>query len=74
MAALDRIWCHRIQPDDNREQTTSAREVCDAERVVMDPTTQSIVGVKSETIQGANRKVNDFITRWVRSERIRFGE
>ena len=35
---------------------------------------QSIVGVQSETIQSANRKVNDFITRWVRSERIRFGE
>lgn len=61
-------------PDDNREQTTYAREVCDAEPVVMDPTTQSIIGVPSETIQGANRKVNDFITRWVRSERIRFGE
>ena len=61
-------------PDDNREQTTYAREVCDAEPVVMDPTTQSIIGVQSETIQDANRKVDDFIARWVRSERNRFGE
>jgi hypothetical protein len=55
-------------PEDNREQTTYAREVCDAEPIVMDTTTQSIVGVQSETIQGTNRKVDDFISRWVRSE------
>lgn len=61
-------------PIDNRETTTYAREVCDAEPVVMDPTTQSIVGVPSEMIQHANRKVDDFITRWVRSERHRSGE
>lgn len=61
-------------PNDNRKQTTYAHEVCDAEPVLMDPTTQSIIGVQSETIQGANRKVDDFITRWVRSERQRFGE
>ena len=61
-------------PIDNRQTTTYAREVCDAEPVLMDPTTQSIVGVPSETIQHANQKVNDFITRWVRSERHRSGE
>jgi pimeloyl-ACP methyl ester carboxylesterase len=62
-------------PVNNRQTTTYAREVCDAEPVIMDPTTQSIVGVPSETIQHANRKVNDFITRWVRkSERNQTGE
>ena len=61
-------------PIDNRQTTTYAREVCDAEPVVMDPTTQSIVGVPSETIQHANHKVDDFIRRWVRSERHRSGE
>ncbi len=62
-------------PIDNRQTTTYAREVCDAEPIVMDPTTQSIIGVPSETIQHANHKVNDFITRWVRrSERRQSGE
>lgn len=60
-------------PVDNRQTTTYAREVCDAEPVVMDPTTQSITGVQSETIQHANRKVDDFIRRWVRSGRHRSG-
>ena len=61
-------------PNDNRKQTTYAREVCDAEPVLMDPTTQSIIAVQSETIQAANRKVDDFITQWVKRERHRFGE
>lgn len=61
-------------PIDNGQTTTYAREVCDAEPVLMDPTTQSIVGVPSKTIQHANRKVDDFITRWVKRERHRFGE
>jgi pimeloyl-ACP methyl ester carboxylesterase len=61
-------------PVDNRQTTTYAREVCDAESVLMDPMTQSIVGVPSETIQHANRKVDDFIARWVRSERYRSGK
>jgi len=61
-------------PIDNKQTTTYAREVCAAEPVVMDPTTQSIVGVPSETIQHANHKVDDFIRRWVRSERHRSGE
>ena len=60
-------------PIDNRHTTTYAREVCDAESVLMDPATQSIVGVPSETIQHANRKVDDFIARWVRRERHRSG-
>jgi hypothetical protein len=59
---------------DNTRTTTYEREVCDAEPVLMDPMTQSIVGVPSKTIQDANRKVDDFITRWVRGERHRFGE
>jgi hypothetical protein len=58
-------------PSDNTQTTTYAREVCDAESVLMDPATQSIVGVPSVTIQDANRKVDDFIARWVRSERHR---
>lgn len=61
-------------PIDNRQTTTYAREVCDAESVLMDPATQSIVGVPSETIQHANRRVDDFIARWVRSERHRSGK
>lgn len=55
-------------PIDNRETTTYASEVCNTESVLMDPVTQSIVGVPSETILHANRKVDDFIARWVRSE------
>ena len=58
-------------PVNNRQTTTYARQVCDAESVLMDPATQSIVGVPSETIQHANRKVDDFIAGWVRSERHR---
>jgi hypothetical protein len=33
---------------DNTQTTTYAREVCNAEPVIMDPITQSIVGVPSE--------------------------
>lgn len=55
-------------PDDNTQTTTYEREVCKAEPVLMDPTTQSIVSVPSQTIQHANRKVDDFIARWVKRE------
>ena len=55
-------------PIDNRKTTTYAREVCDAEPVLMDPTTQSILGVPSKTIQRANRAVDEFIWRWVMHE------
>jgi pimeloyl-ACP methyl ester carboxylesterase len=61
-------------PNDNRKQTTYARELCDAKPVLMDPTTQSIVSVPSKTIQQTNRKVDAFITQWVKRERHRFGE
>jgi hypothetical protein len=61
-------------PIDNKQTTTYEREVCDAEPVLMDPGSQSIVGVPSRRIQHANRKVDDFITRWVKRERHRFGE
>lgn len=52
---------------DNTQTTTYAREVCGAEPVLMDPVTQSIVGVPSETIQRANQKVDEFLARWIRS-------
>jgi hypothetical protein len=55
-------------PNDNRKQTTYEREICEAEPVLMDPTTQSIIGVPSETIKAADRKVDDSITRWGRGE------
>ena len=58
-------------PIDNRQTTTYAREVCNAEPVVMDPMTQSIVDVPSARIRHANQKVDDFIQRWARSERLR---
>ena len=61
-------------PIDNRQTTTYARAVCNAEPIVMDPTTQSIVSAPSETIQRANQKVDDFIRRWVRSEQHRSGK
>jgi hypothetical protein len=53
---------------DNTQTTTYAREVCNAEPIIMDPITQSIVGVPSERIRKANHKVDNFIGRWVRSE------
>src|SRR6185503_17435812 len=56
-------------PSDNTQTTTYAREVCNAEPVLMDPMTQSIVDVQSERIREANEKVDNFILRWVHSER-----
>src|SRR6185369_14767177 len=53
---------------DNTQTTTYAREVCNAEPIIMDPITQSIVGVPSERIRKANHKVDNFISGWVRSE------
>jgi len=61
-------------PTDNTRTTTYAREVCNAEPVVMDPASQSIVGVPSQTIQRANRRVDEFIRRWVMRERHRPAE
>ena len=61
-------------PLDNRQTTTYAREICEAESVLMDPATRSIVGVPSETIQHANRTVDEFIARWIRSESHRSGK
>lgn len=51
-------------PTNNRHLTSYAREVCDSERVVMDPDTQSIIDVPSKKIQKANRKVDRFIENW----------
>jgi pimeloyl-ACP methyl ester carboxylesterase len=61
-------------PVDNTQTTTYEREVCDAEPVLMDPTTQSILSVPSKAIQHANQKVDAFITDWVKRERRRAGE
>lgn len=54
----------------NDRITTYAEQVCDSERVVMDPTTQSIVDVPSKDIQKANREVDRTIGKsieWQRS-------
>jgi hypothetical protein len=52
-------------PTNNRHLISYAREVCDSERVVMDPDTQSIIEVPSTKIQKANRKVDRFIESWI---------
>jgi len=59
----------KAPPSDNRRTTTYADEVCDAESVSMDPTTQSIAGVASKKITDANRHVDDAIGRWIKKER-----
>jgi pimeloyl-ACP methyl ester carboxylesterase len=52
-------------PTDNDQTTSYAWEVCNSERVIMDPLTQSIVEVPSKKIQKANRKVDRFIGEWI---------
>jgi hypothetical protein len=54
-------------PNGNFSTTTYAQEVCAAEAVLMDPTTQSITGVPSKVVRDANRKVDAFIERWLDS-------
>jgi pimeloyl-ACP methyl ester carboxylesterase len=61
-------------PVNNRQTKTYAREVCDAEPVLMDPATQSIVDTPSKTIQRANRLVDEHLERWVTRERRRAHE
>src|SRR5688572_5352521 len=51
-------------PADNRQTTTYASEVCEAEEVTMDPESQSITDVPSKQIRDANRKVDKFLERW----------
>ena len=51
-------------PADNRQTTTYASEVCEAEEVAMDPVSQSITDVQSKRIRDANRKVDKFLERW----------
>jgi hypothetical protein len=58
-------------PRPDYSTTTYAEEVCAAEPVLMDPATQSITGVPSKTIRDVNRKVDDFIARWIRQEAMR---
>jgi pimeloyl-ACP methyl ester carboxylesterase len=57
------IFC--TPPMNNYETTTYAEEVCDSERVIMDPDTQSIVEVLSQEIRKANREVDRFIDKWI---------
>jgi pimeloyl-ACP methyl ester carboxylesterase len=53
-----------LPPVNNRQTTTYAAEVCDAEEVTMDPTSQSITNVASTKIQNANRQVDSALQRW----------
>jgi len=55
-------------PTANDQTTSYAEEVCDSERVIMDPETQSIVDVPSKKIQKANRKVDRFIGKWIEKQ------
>ena len=52
-------------PANNRQTTTYASEVCEAEEVTMDPQSQSIMDVPSKKIQDANRQVDKFLERWM---------
>jgi pimeloyl-ACP methyl ester carboxylesterase len=61
-------------PVSNQRTTTYAREVCGAEPVLMDPSTQSIIDTPSKTIQRANRLVDEYLDRWVTRERRRVHE
>jgi pimeloyl-ACP methyl ester carboxylesterase len=56
-------------PQANTATTTYAREVCSAERVLMDPATQAITSVPSAVIRAANRRVEHVLRDWVRRER-----
>ena len=55
-------------PSANDKITSYAGEVCDSERVIMDPSTQSIVDVSSKVIRKANRKVDRFISNWAENQ------
>jgi pimeloyl-ACP methyl ester carboxylesterase len=58
-------------PQPNESMMTYADAVCDAEPVEMDPATQTITGVSSQVVRDANRKVDAFLERWLRSEERR---
>ncbi len=51
-------------PTANFQTTTYAEEVCESERVIMDPVRQSIVAVPSHRIQNSNREVNRVLQKW----------
>ena len=55
-------------PTANERTTSYAEEICDSERVIMDPVTQSITDVPSREIQKANFKVDRFIGKWVEKQ------
>jgi len=55
-------------PMNDDRTTTYAEEVCSSERVVMDPTTQSIVDVPSNKITVANRRVSQTVENWARQQ------
>jgi hypothetical protein len=52
-------------PVGNSKTTTYAEEICAAEEVIMDPSTQSILGVPSKTIRHAIREVDAVIENWM---------
>ena len=56
-------------PTRNDRTTTYAEQVCGAEEVVMDPNTQSIVSVPSQTIRNADRNVDHFLATWIARQR-----
>ena len=51
-------------PANNRQTTTYASEVCEAEEVTMDPQSQSITDVPSKKIRHANRQVDRILDAW----------
>jgi pimeloyl-ACP methyl ester carboxylesterase len=56
-------------PAKNDKTTTYAEEVCNAEQVIMDPSTQSIASVPSQTIRIAQRNVDDFLAAWIHRQK-----
>jgi pimeloyl-ACP methyl ester carboxylesterase len=56
-------------PVANLKTTTYTEQVCAAEQVTMDPSTQSISDVPSKTIREANREVDQVIQMWLNGRR-----
>ncbi|MDH5621964.1 MAG: hypothetical protein OEY74_07770, partial [Gammaproteobacteria bacterium] len=52
----------------NKSTTSYAREVCDSEKVDMNPADQSITRVDSHAVRKANEKVNQIIERWIAAQ------
>jgi hypothetical protein len=56
-------------PVGNLKTTTYAEQICAAEQVIMDPSSQSILDVPSKRIRDANREVDRVIQDWMRADR-----